>query len=623
MAIPLWVPEQVDGETVLFFKPRDLAASIAVSRLFHKYLTPILWTTYAYPADSSHLQLQLHHQWPNPYQELALKTLKKYTNTGLRLLYWDRSDSVVWDHPLSELKSLFPLSQLRTLSLRGWRLDPIYLHRILANNADTLEELDLSGDAHIAQEPTMNPQWSGPSITSLPHMTEERRLEAAQLVQGRSLLLPKVKTLHLEILWDMTSDSTYSLIQAFPALKTLRIGNVDINDGPRLRQVLREFCPLLQSIQNPVLAYSHHRRTTPSFQGMAHVINACKPGNLIHAAVVKNGFDESMRDALLKQGDRLEVLELTINSVDTDTTFKNLRQVLEGCRRLKKFSLFSFVKLCKHQDALLFLDGLNECCELESLALVGFPYKVQGNEDVRDGHDNDDESHRELVSSSNEAISITSGLPPHWRPVPRVVAGANVSPSTLDFRTLVFDGISHLPRLKTVHLDLRQSPSNDHQGINNNNSNSTPTLVAKDHSRRRETHSTLGSQDKSKARQSGYSGPWTSSPQSPSIGSFTLFSHLSSGPRPSRFHEMPSDIVENSTHSRYLNLSLLSDSSHGLSNIKQLQLNCTHLQELTLSTVITRRSFAEKLIQANPSLRLLHLETTALWGKRLRGPTGH
>ncbi|KAG0372591.1 hypothetical protein BGX24_012835 [Mortierella sp. AD032] len=427
MAIPLWVPEQVDGETVLFFKPRDLAAAIAVSRLFHKYLTPILWTTYAYPADSSHLQLQLRNRWPNPYQELALKTLKKNSvhirsldfslydydtrdtwqlpllsitclqelklsycvdsawarilipaNPGLRVLYWDRSYNVVWDHPQSELRSLFPLRQLRTLSLRGWRLDPIYLHRILANNADTLEELDLSGDAHIAQEPTMNPQWSGPSITSLPHMTEERRLEAAQLVQGRSLLLPKVKTLHLEILWDMTSDSTYSLIQAFPALKTLRIGNVDISNGPRLGKILREFCPLLQSIQNPALAYSHHRRTTPSFQGMAHVINACKPGNLIHAAVVQNDFDESMRDALLKQGDRLEVLELTINSVDTDTTFKNLRQVLEGCRRLKKFSLFSFVKLCKPQDALLFLDGLNECCELESLALVGFPYKVQG-----------------------------------------------------------------------------------------------------------------------------------------------------------------------------------------------------------------------------------------------------
>ncbi|KAG9066481.1 hypothetical protein KI688_001708 [Linnemannia hyalina] len=51
--IPLWVQAHYKGETVWYFRPKDLVAASAVNSLFHTLFTPILRTVFAYPADNS------------------------------------------------------------------------------------------------------------------------------------------------------------------------------------------------------------------------------------------------------------------------------------------------------------------------------------------------------------------------------------------------------------------------------------------------------------------------------------------------------------------------------------------------------------------------------------------
>ncbi|KAF9130274.1 hypothetical protein BGX30_013580 [Mortierella sp. GBA39] len=510
-SIPLWVPKQVKGETVYLLQPKDLLAALRVNRLFRTTLTLILWTTFAYPADRSHRRfydqyqgLNRFHKFPadiveknsvhfqfldysflgnqtngtlnvkqlrldcNNLQELRISTDVGGTlagqlikaNPGLRVLQL-RYDSWM-GNACSDLRIIFPLRKLRCLSLRGtWTLNPVYLHHILYNNADTLEELDLRGEGlYLARVPPVNATWNGLRLLDQYRMmTKVQRDEAAGLIQGRSLLLPKVQTLALIIDWAKTSDNTYNLLRAFPSVETLKLALVNEQTAVPLGRSLREFCPNLRSIQNVGLAYNDDMIPPFGPDGMSYIVEAVAHGALVHAALHRQVFDGRLTNALLAHRDGLEVLELSLTWKQSLTVLENIRRVLEECHWLRKFTIYSNSTSYQVQDVSILLDGLKSCQYLETLILVGFPFVHRDLDEVIHGDFGEDvEGVKNMVeqylkSGRGEAPPSAAVLPHGWRYVHRTIAGINMSASNDKFRKMAFDVIGTLPVMKSVVLN--------------------------------------------------------------------------------------------------------------------------------------------------------------------------
>ncbi|KAG0256250.1 hypothetical protein BGZ95_005546 [Linnemannia exigua] len=499
--IPLWVPEQHNGETVWMLKPKDLIAASSVNRLFQSLLTPVLWATFAYPAHHSHSWFIQYHRGSNAVhtipeniieknsvhfrqldlllckqlrrpikieqlrlnctrlQELRLSSVADATsvgqliaaNPGLRLLHWERSAH----HPncALDLRLLSPLHQLRSLSLEGWALNAVYLHHVLNNNADHLEELILGKDEiiFILATPTMNEQWNGLDPTTRSLMTKELQTEAALLLQGRPLLVPKLKSLHLQLMWQTTSDASYSLVRAFPAAEMITICILDEEVGMRLGKNLQEFCPNLRSIQNPNLYTENHYNPVRRGDGIPYIVNACAPGKLTHVALTRWRFDDRLRDALLQHRDGLEVLQLSLYHLEiSEGDLENIGKVLAGCKRLKEFSLYNFRRWYQVEDTSILLDGLKCCLDLESLMLVGFPFIDRSLFDIEEEEDR-------FIQYSNDTCgekpASEAELPTNWRYSPRFVFGPNSTMSTEEFRNMTFEVVADLPHMKTVILN--------------------------------------------------------------------------------------------------------------------------------------------------------------------------
>ncbi|KAF9120326.1 hypothetical protein BGW39_011495 [Mortierella sp. 14UC] len=507
-AIPLWFPQVVRGRTVWWFRPKDLVAAIAVNRLFHTVLTPILWTVFAYPCDRSHkyyshiyqesgrlfefvpevvkknsehfryLDLSLDNTMRNVakfgllelncirLQELRITTSIDLAllghliaaNPGLRLLHWSRTRS----QRKGLLKFLYPLSQLRSLRLKGeWDVNPVSLHHILSNNAACLEELELGEYSRILDADPMNEQWNGLEASALSSMKKRRYARAIYLIQGRSLLLPKLKSLRLLVSWRKTSDATHTLVRAFPALETITLLYIDKEDGSRLGRNLQEFCSNLRSIRDPDRYYDNSFFSLIADDGISQVVDACSPGSLVRASLAIWVLQESLRVSLLKHRDVLEVLELSLSHDVTLGNIENIRMVLEGCKRLKRFAVYNGYKLYNSpEETRILLEGLVDCRELESVVLVGFPHvglmSMVNVEAEMAAIDNYRKKHRD------EHPPFPETLPADWRYVPVSIARSNISVSTKEFRLMAFAAISHLPRMKSLVLNcdsFERSPS--------------------------------------------------------------------------------------------------------------------------------------------------------------------
>ncbi|KAK3813854.1 MAG: hypothetical protein J3R72DRAFT_480545 [Linnemannia gamsii] len=333
-------------------------------------------------------------------------------NPGLRLLYWRRS-AVITCSP-SELKILFPLRQLRSLLLDAWTLDPVYLHQVLGNNANTLEELELGLHCQykfIFEVTPMNTYCNGLEIPATSSMMEERQqyVETAQMVQAQTLLFPKLKSLRLELSWHGASDAAFSLVRSFPALETITLGVLEMEFSSRLARNLREGCPNLRSIKNPDVHLENRSLALIGDDVAACLVDACAPGNLVHAVLKCERFENVLSDSLLVHRDRLEVLELGVYHQTTTEALENIRNVVKRCKRLKRFSVYNYSRAYKAQDASILLAGVKECFELEHLVLAGFPFfditsKNAQNEKVR--------TEQYLAEIKNEVRAYVAVLPP-------------------------------------------------------------------------------------------------------------------------------------------------------------------------------------------------------------------
>lgn len=513
--IQTWVEEHPSHEQAKVFKPKDLVSAIAVNRLFRDTLTPFLWEVYAEPvvkiyadvlkSDSYHQdipldfvtknipfirrldfsqfngrlhrrleQLQLHQHNCTRLQELVLSSTINIdwagelirANPELRVLHWTIPSLV---HQMGgrdpyptfqKLKYLFPHRHLQILRFEGWSwgLYPPHLCHILNNNAETLQELGLCKYTVFGNHggPVMNADWSGLEDSFLANMTENERVESSQLFHEprRPLVLPNVKTLHL----IMPMPETCALFRALPALETLYVGPPLQSDAQELRRLVREFCPHLQSIQNPdintwnwdFIGYSEHV--------VAILIDSCPVGNLVHLALNVLLIDNSLRDAILEHAGSLEVLELNINySHEWDEVFVNLGKVLGRCERLRKVSLFNYKRSCNVNDTRAVLQGLKSCRGLKHLTMVGYPYLTW------DRREKDGRRKVELIKAQFEAIEepspstsevMTAGgweekkvyrnaVMPQWQ----------LQSPTQKLRALVFDALTGLADLKVVALN--------------------------------------------------------------------------------------------------------------------------------------------------------------------------
>ncbi|KAF9117467.1 hypothetical protein BGW39_002159 [Mortierella sp. 14UC] len=330
---------------------------------------------------------------------------------------------------LSDLRLPSPLHQLRSLSLEGWTLDPVHLHHVLSNNADHLEELVLgNGDATIiSPTPPINEQWNGLHPSARSSMTREQQAEANKMIQGQSLLVPKLKSLHLRPMWCRTSDAAYSLVRAFPALEAITLNILDEEIGTRLDISARRD------------------------GGIPCIIGACAPATLVNVALARWRFDNRLRDALMQHQDRLEVLELTLYHLEISAgVLENIGKVLAGCKRLTKFSLYNFRRSFQIKDTSIILDGLKDCLDLKSLTLVGFPFIDRTLFDIEEEQDRFDQFMRD---TQNEVPVSKAVLPPGWRYCPKFVVGPNSTMSTSEFRDMTFQVVSHLPFVKTIVLN--------------------------------------------------------------------------------------------------------------------------------------------------------------------------
>jgi len=104
---------------------------------------------------------------------------------------------------------------------------------------------------------------------------------------------------------------------------------------------LREFCPHLREIRSlgVYLDYTIDRYSWGD--GIAHLVDACLPGNLTHAALNVAIINNKLTEALLQHQHGLETLEVTIRDGSYLECFTSLSTILKRCIRLRSLSVYN------------------------------------------------------------------------------------------------------------------------------------------------------------------------------------------------------------------------------------------------------------------------------------------
>ncbi|KAG0372589.1 hypothetical protein BGX24_012833 [Mortierella sp. AD032] len=371
-------------------------------------------------------------------------------NLDLRYLKWKRYSKFYFAS--NYIKVIFPLRQLRHLCLMHCNLDSVYLHHILYKNTNSLEELELGHWSMVPRRPPMNENWNGLDLTTEFSLTNEEQTEAAELIQGRSLLLPNLKTLHLLNRWDRTDKyAVCNLVRTFPALETLIIGFVHSDIRLPLGKVLKEYCPNIRSIQGKP-DYMTGDGSLPGYDGIGYVVGGCLPGNLVEFSLSRQEFDAKLADALMVHRDGLEALNVGLSHKDLIIqSCTNVRKVLEGCRLLKEFSMRINHAQYKEQDTFDVLIGLKVCRTLERLSFYG-PLCAE-----RDNLDRINEMEEGTVAgygAGNTPLRPIFTLLPGWQHSDRNEGDhGRRRPLTDAFKNKVFEAVQGLPALKTFELN--------------------------------------------------------------------------------------------------------------------------------------------------------------------------
>ncbi|KAK3830135.1 MAG: hypothetical protein JOS17DRAFT_830649 [Linnemannia elongata] len=266
--IPLWEPVGSAGKDLWFFTPTDLLAAISVNRLLHAILQPLLWSVhvasalkslgdpkkfigpnswdipfdivkkncpYVHVLDLSNYWKQVHrvHELNcSRLQELCLSgtvncAWAKRTilaNPELRVFHWTRTNKNLSPEMLTDFECILSLRQLRYLGLGTWSFLTPHLYRVLANNADHLEDLSLTNCDSLVRKRSEQ-DVTGTShetfVTSMGTGVEE--LEAMKRMCGR-LRLEKLKRLHLDVEFCFCEQTLFWLNDVVPALETVVFG---------------------------------------------------------------------------------------------------------------------------------------------------------------------------------------------------------------------------------------------------------------------------------------------------------------------------------------------------------------------------------------------------------------
>ncbi|KAF9335979.1 hypothetical protein BGZ91_010227 [Linnemannia elongata] len=519
--IQVWFPIPSDSTiydtTKYDFQPYDLLAAIAVNRLFRGTLEPLLWTVYnegcfhpkgllSKPAsrlvtlnnscqyirylELLHLEEPWHlFQQPDlfPFKnctQLRELKLSYYVNLGwavqlieanpnLTLLDWTYPDEVDVGHHRSEsyhskeldfsknLLCVVGLRKLRSLRLEAWSLEILHLYHVLDMLSDSLEEL------YLAKTNTLEVNWIVDTETttldksSLAAMSEEEVAEALELIPKRPLLLPKLKTLHLDLDWNLSDHkSIYDMMRAFPELGTLIIHPNAMLDFVKLQPILRKFCPNLGSIQYIPHRWSEVGSRPFDNDTLITVFESLSPGNLVdfRMGLDEDELDDDVMAALLEHRSGLETLELGFSGFEYKP-FENVAEILRQCKKLKRVSFYSSSRTWSVEDVKDLFTVLHEpgaCKGLESLEMRGFDASSDefgvddGAEGGYDVHNPDGDPAAQIMSRGY--------LPKPWRYLTRDENKIQLDKPGRSFvhphiRFMVFAALKEMPLMKRVILN--------------------------------------------------------------------------------------------------------------------------------------------------------------------------
>ena len=528
--IRIWFPVPSDSTiykiTTYDFQPNDLLAAIAVNRLFRGTLEPLLWTVYNeccfhpkgfLPKCASRLitlnnscqhirYLELLHraeprhlfQQPDLFQfknctRLRELKLSKYVDLGwavqlieanpdLILLDWTYPDELELGHPRCEssqaqvldfsknLLCVIGLRKLRSLRLEAWSIEILHLYHVLDMLADSLEELNLAENSTLEMNRTVDTATITLDKSFLATVSKEEVTEALELIPKRPLLLPKLKTLHLDIDWKSSDlKPIYDMMRVFPALETLIIHPNAMIDFVKLQPILRKFCPNLRSIQYIPHRWSEKDSRPFDNDTLITVFESLTPGSLVdfRMGLDEDELDDDVMTALLEHRNGLETLELGFCGFEYKP-FENVATILRQCKKLKRVSFYTSAQNWSVEDVkdLFAVRHVPWACRgLESLEMRGF-YAGRDEFGADDGAEDGYDVHN---PDGDPAAHFESRgyLPKPWRYLARDEDKVQLDKSGRAFvhphlRFMVFAAVKGMPLMKRVilnneHYDTRYS----------------------------------------------------------------------------------------------------------------------------------------------------------------------
>ncbi|KAG0040682.1 hypothetical protein BGZ82_011220 [Podila clonocystis] len=327
------------------FSHTNLSACVQVNHLWHRTLTPLLWTIFysdivAYRKIApSAVQANSHHiryAYFNCRLQTPVLCCTRLRKLDLRYLKPMEIRDLTRSNPQLESLTIHLDSGLVALSLE----------LILEPLAD-LTRLTLIGTTPVTLERL---------IQSLRYLTKLRRLKVKDLTNLRSINtppwqvststdhtpLPKLSSVTELVLsgeWDLTPDLP-DFVCYCPNLESLSVKLTPAYHAPefpsaRLSNNLRECCPNLTSLR----AIRKESVTQPFKLTQDHNLNLLRStSRVVHYDFPVENFDTAFCDALLAHESSLEMVRIVCNDV-AEEQFRNAHRILSSCLNLTSFSL--------------------------------------------------------------------------------------------------------------------------------------------------------------------------------------------------------------------------------------------------------------------------------------------
>lgn len=400
--IPVFSTEQYPK-----FTPKDLIAATQVSRLWHRALSPLLWSFYSgtlhgnkrgpsvdlivknsphiryfqsfgvEPSLAADLQCrQLTHLSMTGYYG-SVDEIRHETMTNLIAMNRSRLRQLCWygrqtpmDLDVGALTGP-PLQQLEMLSLYSWNVYNGGLVKVLDSVSETLKCLKLGSMHGIRRGDFDN--------LTLPHVTD------VELSFGNDPIL-----------------GLEDVFRSVPNVQriALQFGYHCHWDAKRIAQNIRECCSKVQeiTIHSPI-----------EDEGLADIIASCPPLTLIIARMHIGLSDKVTRAILGRHTESLESLEVRTEWNSPPANVSNLARILHSCHRLRSLYFQGMQEVTEDELSSELLAQPWACQGLESLRLKGF--KPNRTLFLTNGEDDASDSRQESEDAPNSTTaSVAVGI---------------------------------------------------------------------------------------------------------------------------------------------------------------------------------------------------------------------